>query len=108
MPNCRALFERSSFSEVKSEQTAAERLETINILKAITICITTRSIGFGFVSVFLSMIVLRNVPTRSNIIQFYRVSLALIESKSNCQRAISMITDHHDGYVDLRNSSDFM
>ena len=94
---------------VKNEQSAADRLEVISTFKAIVLCITTRTIGFGTISTFLTIYDLHNVPQRGDIYQFYRVSLALFEFKIQfCQRGVQMITENLDDYEQLHNSADFM
>lgn len=97
------------FPGVKSEQSAADKLEVVSTLKAITLCITTRSMGFGTVTTFLAMMDLQNVPLRGDIYQFYRVSLAIFESKVQfCQRGVQMIVGNNDDYLRLNNTADFM
>ncbi|CAH1982559.1 unnamed protein product [Acanthoscelides obtectus] len=55
------------FPGIKDGQTAAERVEAVNTLKAITICITTRTIGFGTTHLFACLYEYNNVPVRGSI-----------------------------------------
>ena len=81
----------------------------LQTFKAIPLCITTRSIGFGTISTFLAIFDLHDIPQRGDIYQFYRVSLALFESKMQfCQRGVQMMTENMEGYHQLHNSADFM
>ncbi|XP_044746580.1 uncharacterized protein LOC123308102 [Coccinella septempunctata] len=93
------------FQGVKDERTARERLETVNIMKAITLPITTRSMGLGSAHIFYSLYGFRNmkdIPARGSIYQMYRVALAILEVKVTiCQRSITAIQKHEDDFAPL-------
>lgn len=85
------------FPGIKSAQ---ERLDTINTIKAITLTITTRAIGFGAAHFFYSLYEFNNVPIRGSVYQFYRVSLAILEGKVKaCQRSITAIQANEEDYA---------
>lgn len=73
-------LKKNLFPGIKSMQDVSDRLESINTMKAITLCIT-RQIGFGTSHIFISLNQFNNVPARGNIYQLYRVALALVEAK---------------------------
>lgn len=85
---------QDSFREAKSEFTASEcqksltsrlmvgtkdaenalnAIEAVHTLKTITLCITTRSIGFSVVTMFRALYQFNNVPVGGSIYEFYRV-----------------------------------
>lgn len=102
-------LKKKLFPGVKNEQTASERLEAVNTMKAITLCVTTRAIGFGTVNVFIAMFEFNNVPVRGNIYQLYRVALAAFECKVKIvNRGITSIESNVDDYQESRQNEDFV
>lgn len=84
-----------------------DRMDAINILKAITITVTTRAIGFGVTNIFLTLSSLNNVPIRGNIYQVYRESLAVFEGKLQMiKRSPSLPIRESEDYVETRPNAE--
>ncbi|KAK9736526.1 hypothetical protein QE152_g12396 [Popillia japonica] len=84
-------------------------LESTQTLKAITICITTRSIGFSATTMIRALYSFNNVPVRGSIYQIYRVYLAMLECKLTLDsRKATAITGDYNYYQELRRSETFV
>lgn len=102
-------LKKKLFPGVKDGQTAADRLEAVNTLKAITLCVTTRSIGFGTLHMFSCLYQFNNVPVQGSIYEMYRVCLAVFEVKVKIvQRGITAIEGVPDDYEDIRMAEDLV
>lgn len=55
-------LKKKLFPAIKSMQDATDRLKSINTMKAIPLCITTRQIDFGTSHIFLSLNQFNNLP----------------------------------------------
>jgi hypothetical protein len=100
---------RKLFPGIKNGESAMERLEAVNTAKAITLCITTRSMGFGTVNVFMALSEFQNIPIRGNIYQYYRISLALLQCKVMiAQRGVTAIMDNEEDYEHFLPNEDFI
>lgn len=86
-------LKKKLFPGIKTES-VMDRLEAVQTFKAVTLCITTRAIGFGVVNIFISLFEFSNVPIRDEITQFYRVCSAIVQTKvALTQRGVSAIMD---------------
>lgn len=102
-------LKKKLFPGVKDGQSASERLEAVNTMKAITMCVTTRGIGFSTLHVFLSIYQFNNIPIRGSIFQLYRVALAVLECKVQIvQRGVACILDNEDDYHEFNTNEDFV
>lgn len=100
---------RKLFPGVKNGQSAMERLDAVNTLRAITLTVTTRAIGFGTASIFASLYEFNNVPVRGTIFQLYRISLAILEVKVKvCQRSITSVQTNEEDYARLITNEDMI
>ncbi|KAK4882267.1 hypothetical protein RN001_005586 [Aquatica leii] len=100
---------RKLFPGVKNGQSAMERLDEVNTLRAITLTVTTRAIGFGTASIFASLYEFNNVPVRGTIFQLYRISLAILEVKVKvCQRSITSVQTNKEDYARLIMNEDMI
>lgn len=78
-------------------------------MKAITICVTTRGIGFGTINMFIALFEFNNVPMRGDIYQMYRISLAAFECKVKIvNRGVQVMESNPDDYFESRQSEDFV
>lgn len=78
-------------------------------MKAITLCVTTRGIGFGVVNVFSALFEFNNVPVRGNIYELYRVSLEVLQVKVQMvQRSVQAIQASEEDYMTLPRNEDLV
>lgn len=95
-------LKKKLFPGVKDGQSAMERLEAVQTFKPITLCITTRGLGFGIVNIFRALREFHNAPDVGDIYQFYRVSLAITQTKvALAQRGIVAIMDNERDYREI-------
>ena len=91
------------------EGDAASRMEAVNMLRAITLTITTRSIGLGITHIFYKLFEFERVPLRGTIYQMYRSCLAVMEVKVIiANSAVTCVADHQDAYAPMRMTSDMI
>lgn len=88
------------FPGIKSMQSALDRLEATNTLKAITLCVTTGQIGFAISHIFISLRQFNNIPVAGSIYQPYRVGLALFEAKMLVIQRSVTITQENENYYE--------
>lgn len=95
-------LKKKLFPGVKDGHSAMERLEAVQTFKAITLCITTRGLGFGIMSIFRALREFHNTPEVGDVYQFYRVSLAVTQTKvALAQRGIVAIMDNERDYREI-------
>lgn len=101
-------LKKKLFPGIKNES-VMDRLESVQTFKAVTLCITTRAIGFSAVNIFTSLYEFNNVPVQGEITQFYRVGLAIIQTKvALAQRGVTAIMDNEDDYAELSVQEDLV
>lgn len=102
-------LENSLLLGQKDISAALGALESTQTLKAITLCITTRSIGFSATTMIRALYSFNNVPVRGSIYQIYRVYLAMLECKLTLDsRKATAITGDYNYYQELRRSESFV
>ncbi|KAK4887512.1 hypothetical protein RN001_003783 [Aquatica leii] len=86
-----------------------ERLEAVNTMRAITLTVTFRAIGFGAASIYAASFEFNNVPVRGSVYQMYRYNLAVFEVKVKvCQRSITSVQTNEDDYARLISNEDLI
>ncbi|XP_050517765.1 uncharacterized protein LOC126892298 [Diabrotica virgifera virgifera] len=81
----------------------------INSDKAISLCVSTRAAGFGAAHIFNVISHYQNVPNAGNIYQYYRICLAILESKAQVvQRSVTVIQNNEDDYAKLILNYEFI
>lgn len=74
-------MKKKLFPGIKNAEDAANRLESVQTFKAITLTITTRQIGFGTVNICMALNQFNNVPVVGSVYEMYTVFLAMLEVK---------------------------
>ena len=93
---------------LKEVEDALNQIEANKTMKAVTLLVTTRTLGFCAAQIYFQSSAQRN-PVYCNIYAFYRVNLALFEARLyNICKIQEAPTQHADEIYEVPTRPDFM